>query len=255
MSFGQAEEYWRLQGSLSIGDRNLSTGDVAATGLRPLGDASELGFAPTIQYVEHRESQSGMRYKDAKIPHSPEVPVNITLDNLGSNNLRDFLNSTLATIATGSVTAEAITAPAAGRSFLLANPVVSGNVTLTPAASGTAFVSGTDYIQNGREIFVPTGSAMAGNEILAAYTKGAATSIDLFAASSKEYFLYFNGINTYNNKKITLTLWKVSFGIGSLTALISDQVTTMSLQGEALQEPLKVNVSNLGGFGFYHYQT
>jgi hypothetical protein len=216
-----------------------------------------LSITPSQTPVEHRESQSGKQFIDDQVDGQFDCAVSITLDNLGAANMVTFLQSTLTTISSGSVSAEAKTAPAAGQSFLLDNPVVSAFTSLTGSGGTPTYVNNTDYVRDGAQVYIPAGSALAagGVAVLANYTKGAASNLDLFGAANKNYFFYFNGINTSNNKKVTVKLWKVRFQVAELAALISDQYLTAPITGRALYEPLKANVSNLAGFGQLVYEN
>jgi hypothetical protein len=249
--FGLPEYYQRNAGTIYIADRNLATGGAAATGLEFIGDASELTLDPSQEFVEHMEHQSGDGKKDVRIPRMTTLAGSLVLDNTGAANFKRFLRGKLTAIGGATVTGEDHTAPAAGKSFLLEkNPAATPALTITPDPSGTAFTAGTDYVQEGRVIYVPTGSTMAGDPILAAYTAAASTQVDLFGENFKEYYLYFQGFNTVNRKAVTLELFKVSFDPAALGNLLGDEITQMTIAFEALFEPLKSS-GNLQGYGNY----
>jgi hypothetical protein len=178
---------------------------------------------------------------------------NLVLDNTGVQNFKAFMRGKEVVKAGSTVTGEAITAPAAGNSFLLAEPIVSDVTSITSDPVGTTFAAGTDYVVDGRVIYVPAGSTMAGDDILVNYTAAAAKRVEFFGVDFKEYFIYFQGRNTANNKRVALELFKVSFDPATLGNLLGDEVLTMTVAFEALFEPLKSS-SNLGGFGSYTIQ-
>jgi len=252
MAFNLPEYYQRNSGTIFIADRDLTTGTQAATGLTFIGDASELTLDPSQEFVEHTEHQSGDGRKDVKIPRMTSITGNLVLDNTGAANLRDFMRGKLTTIAGATVSAEEHTAPAAGKAFLLNSEIVTAVSSITPDPTGTAFIAGTDYIANGRVIYVPTGSAMAGDAILANYTSGAATKVDLFGEAFKEFYVYFNGYNTINKKRVSLELFKVSFDPATLGNLLGDEILNMTAGFEVLFEELQATSNDtLGGFGNY----
>jgi hypothetical protein len=249
MAFNLPEYYTRGAGKLFIADRNLATGGAAATGLEFLGDASEYTLDPSQEFVEHMEHQSGDGKKDVRIPRATTMTGNLILDNTAAANLKRFMRGKLATVSGATVTDEEHTAPAVGQSFLLDSPVATFT-SITPDPTGTAFVNGTDYIQDGRVIYVPTGSAMAGDPVLVNYTSAAHKTVDLFGETFKEFYVYFDGFNTINRKGFSLELFKVSFDPAALGNLLGDEIVQLTIAFEALFEPLKAT-SNLGGFGEY----
>jgi len=260
MAFNVPEYYQRNSGTIFISERSLTTGTRlltgAGSGLTFIGDASELTLDPAQEFVEHQEHQSGDGRKDVKVPRTTTLTGNLVLDNTGSANLRDFMRGKLSTIAGATITGESHTAPAAGKSFLLNSEIVTAVTSITPDPTGTAFVAGTDYIASGRVIYVPTASAMAGDAILANYTSGAATKVDLFGENFKEYYLYFNGYNTINKKRVSVELFKVSFDPATLGNLLGDEILQMTIAFEVLFEELQAsNNDTLGGFGNYVIQS
>lgn len=253
MAFNLPEYYQRNAGTIFIADRNLATGGAAASGLTFIGDASELTLDPTQEFVEHMEHQSGDGKKDVRVPRMTTLTGNLVLDNTGAANFRDFMRGKLTAVSGATVTNESHTAPAVGKSFLLDSAIVTAVDAITPDPTGTAFVAGTDYVADGRVIYVPEGSAMAGDAVLVDYTSGDATQVDLFGAQFKEYFLYFNGYNTINKKRVTVELFKVSFDPASLGNLLGDEIVQMTASFEVLFEPLKAD-SNLAGYGNFVIQ-
>lgn len=251
MAFNLPEYYQRNAGTIFIADRDLTTGGAAATGLEFIGDASELTLDPAQEFVEHQEHQSGDGKKDVRIPRMTTMTGNLVLDNTGAANFKRFMRGKLTAIAGATVTDESHTAPAVGKSFLLdKNPATTPAIAITSDPAGTTFVAGTDYIQEGRVIYVPTGSTLAGDPILVSYTSADSTQVDLFGENFKEYYLYFQGFNTVNRKAVTLELFKVSFDPAALGNLLGDEITQMTVGFEALFEPLK-STANLQGFGNY----
>jgi len=261
MAFNLPEYYQRNSGTIFIAERDLATGTRKITGtgagLTFIGDASELTLDPSQEFAEHSEHQSGDGRKDVRVPFSTTLTGNLVLDNTGTANLRDFMRGKLSTIAGATVTEETHTAPAAGKSFLLNSEIVTAVTSITDgAATPVPYTAGTDYIVNGRVIYVPVGSTMAGDSVEANYTSGNATKVDLFGENFKEYYLYFNGFNTINKKRVSVELFKVSFDPAGLGNLLGDEILQMTIAFEALFEELQAtNNTTLGGFGNYVIQS
>jgi hypothetical protein len=256
MAFNLPEYYQRNAGTIFIADRNLATGGAAASGLTFIGDASELTLDPSQEFVEHTEHQSGDGRKDVKIPRMTTLTGNLVLDNTGAKNMQNFLRGKLTTLSGATVTNEAHTAPAVGQAFLLNSEIVTAVGAITERGSTAAYAAGTDYIANGRVIFVPEGSTLAGEEIDVDYTSGSGSKVDLFGETFKEYYLYFNGYNTINKKRVAMELFKVSFDPATLGNLLGDEILQMTIAFEVLFEELKATSNDtLGGFGTYVYQN
>jgi len=260
MAFNLPEYYQRNSGTIFIAERDLTTGRYKKSGtgggLTFIGDASELTLDPSQEFVEHMEHQSGDGKKDVRVPRMTTMTGNLILDNTGAANFRDFMRGKLTTVAGATVSAEAHTAPAAGKSFLLNSSIVTSvtSITADPVPDPVVnYAAGTDYVVDGRTIYLPTASTMAGDAVLVNYVSGSATKVDLFGSDFKEYFLYFNGFNTINKKRVTVELFKVSFDPASLGNLLGDEIVQMTATFEALFEPLKAT-SNLGGYGEFTIQ-
>jgi hypothetical protein len=255
MAFGLPEYYQRLGGTIHIGERNQSTGGLASTGLHFVGDASELTFDAGQEFVEHMEHQSGDGKKDVRIPRMISLTGNMILDNTGAQNFKNFMRGVLTTEAGATISAEAHTAPAVGHSFLLDKPIVTAVTSITDVPTepdpAVPYTVGTDYVVDGRVVYVPVGSSMGGESVLANYTAAASKSASFFGAQFKEFYVYFQGYNTINKKGVALELYKVSFDAASMGNLLGDEIITMSINFEALFEPLLATAGNLAGIGNY----
>jgi hypothetical protein len=250
MAFNLPEYYTRGAGKLFIADRDLATGGAAATGLEFLGDASEYTLDPSQEFVEHMEHQSGDGKKDVRIPRATTMTGNLILDNTAAANLKRFMRGKLTSVAGATITAEAHVAPAAGQSFLLDHPVATFTSLTDDAATPVPYTAGTDYVRDGRVIYIPTGSTAASADVEANYVSASRKVVDLFGETFKEFYVYFDGFNTINRKGFSLELFKVSFDPAALGNLLGDEIVTLTIAFEALFEPLKAT-SNLGGFGEY----
>lgn len=251
MAFNLPEYYQRLSGTFHIANRNLSTGKNSG-GLYFVGDASELTLDTSQDFVEHMEHQSGDGKTDVRIPRQTTMSGSITLDNTGSQNFRNFLRGKLTATTGASVTAEAHSAPKPGTSLMLNSDIIAAWTSLTSSPAGTTYVNGTDYIREGRLLYIPVGSAIEEDDpLLANYTSGDSTQVDFMGEVFTEYFVLFQGYNTINKKRVSLELFKVSFDSASLGNLLGDEILTMTCPFTALFEPLQSSSGNLAGYGNY----
>lgn len=249
MAFNLPEYYTRGAGKLLIGDRDLTTGTLAGTGLEFLGDTSEFTLDVSQDFAEHKEHQSGDGRKDVRVPTALTVSGQMVVDNTGADNLRRFLQGVTTPVAGATITDEAYVAPGPGKAIVLQNPVE----TFTALADGVETkTAGTDYVVDGRAIYFPVGSTVAAEaNITVDYVSASHKTVDLFANRFKEFYLYFDGINTVYRKQFSLELFKVSLDAASLGSLLGDDMTLLTIPFEALFEPLQADLSNLSGYGNY----
>ncbi len=102
---------YSLQGKVWLGTR-LASGKAGA--LKWLGDNSELTLKLTTEKSERIESWSGNRLTSAVLQKAKKVEITLKPNQLSSNVLALALYGTVATIAAGTVTGEALPA---GRFF------------------------------------------------------------------------------------------------------------------------------------------
>jgi hypothetical protein len=242
--------YQLLSGTVFVGDRSLATGTLdGSKGLTFLGDTSELTLQPNQEFVEHIEHQTGQGHKDAKVPRTTTLKGNLTIDNTGVHNFQEFLRAKVTIVPDSTVTDEPYFAPAEGDSFAIGSWFIVSLASITNAAGTITYQPGVDYIQNGRMIYIPNGSAMAQTAIAVNYVSGYAIESSLFGKRFQELYLFFQGSNAINGEEVTIELFKVSFDPAKLGNLLGDDILQMSLGFDALYEPLQNNDSALGGFG------
>src|SRR2546426_566350 len=105
-TFDGNNHYYSGQGVVLVGDRDATTGK--PIGLIPVGNVSDLKIAIATTVVEHKESQTGQRGIDLRLTTETKANLSMTMQNFLASNLATALRGAAATIASGSVTAEAI---------------------------------------------------------------------------------------------------------------------------------------------------
>lgn len=241
-----ADKYFRGQGKVLIRATSGSNDS-----LRYVGNCSELMFNTNETFQEHQESYTGERRTDLRFKTQTQVTITVTMENTIKENWQLALKGSTTAQAGATVTAESHTAPAVGNYFALNKKYVTTLTSITSDPSGTTFVAGTDYVHEGTSnlIYVPAGSALAGDAILVNYTAGAADIVSSFNATATDYYLYFDGLNTVDsNKPVVVEAFKVSLNTTQQIALISDNLTQLQLQGTILYDPA-YDVSGGADFG------
>ena len=150
---------------------------------RYIGNVPEDGFVltPTVQKIEHMESQTGKNRKDAVLYPGQSLQLTVRMENVDVENLAQAIFGTSTTIAQGTVTNETHTAHR-GYSFFLNRPNLTSFTTITPTA-----VAGTDYNVNLKtgEIFIPKNSAIAdATEVQCSYIADAINRISGYTATN-----------------------------------------------------------------------
>ena len=223
---------------------------------RFVGNVPEDGLVltPTVQKVEHMESQTGKNRKDAVLYPGQSLQVTVRMENIDVENLAQAIFGTSATIPQGTVTNETHIAHR-GYSFFLNRPNVTSFTSLAPTA-----VLGTDYNVNLKtgEVFIPKNSAIDdASEVQCSYIAGAINRISGYTATNTELWVRFNGVNMADKlTPIVAEVFRVSFNPASALDFIKNAFPGMQLelQGEALYEPALETVAGYEG-GMYRIFT
>lgn len=244
------DKYFSGQGTVYIADRDNS-GNILA--FRDLGNVPKLSIEFSTDVTEHKESRSGQRLLDFRLPKENKAKVKLTLENFTKKNLMLLLYGTNTTKAGTGVTNEVMPSGlAVGDIYFVKYPVALTSVTVTDSAGSPAtLVNNTDY-----SVDATTGAITIKNlgsyvqPFKANYTYGAAELVQFFQAANKERALHFVGLNTADtNTKVTIDLYRIVFDpVGNLD-LINDDIAQFELEGSALYDSTRASDADLGGFG------
>jgi hypothetical protein len=240
-----------LSGRLSLGAYTGTTS--APTDLRFLGNCPEITIQPQENVAEHFSSQVPERPKDEIVQNQSMMTLTVTLEDTNKNNVALAMRGSITSSNSGTASAEAITAPAAGNYFQLSKPFFTAITSITSDPAGTTFDVGDDYVVEAPGlIYVPSGSTLAGTDILVSYTYPAMDAIKAFNADVEYYYLSYVGLNAaFNNAPVAAKMFKVRFKPTQQLQLVSQDFEKYQLQGEILYDA--VNSAD-GGF-YVQYQT
>lgn len=214
-------------------------------------------FKPTFENskLEHKESYSGQRLLDKTITTEVKAKVSATLEDWSQENLALAVRATNATVAAGSVTNEVLpTGLIAGDIVALKKQKVSA-IVVKDSTAGTPLVLVVDVDYKVLdadfgtiEIIDPTGFVQP---LQVSYTNAATKSSAFFSAAAKEIAIRFEGVNTAdNNAKVLAEIYKVSLDPTKELGLITNDLGTFVLEGNALVDPTKnANDPVFGPFG------
>lgn len=215
------------------------------SGLRAIGNTPELTLSITSESVDHFESKTGNRAKDAVLRKQTGVEVAGTLEELNKENIALVLSGKTIEIATSTMTDELLGAVTIGTVIDLGHRNLS-NVTFKDGSD--VAIADTDYVLDeafGTVIFT---KAVTG-AVKWSGTAGAVSRVTVADNIGGEYRLLFKGIETYSGDKVALTLWRVEFSPETELSLINDEWNSCQLSGSALADISKGNDDQLGIFG------
>ena len=236
--------YFSGQGAILVGDRDAITG--LPTGLRPVGNVSEVTISVETTEFEHKESCTGQRGIDITLTQEINVGLNMTLESINKENLALALFGTSSALTAASVTNQSV------RGYIglwspLAHVKVSA-VVVTNNLSTVTYVLGTDYLLNleAGSIFIVTGGAITNaQELFVDYSF--ALQDEIFAVTTGTApikYVRFEGLNTADtDKPVVIDLFKVSIKPLAELALISDEISQMALETKVLSDALRTSGS------------
>ena len=241
--------YYSGQGSLYVAKRNATTGK--PEGFIAVGNVPELTLDIEITKFEHKESESGARLLDLTVVKEKKGKFKFKLENLSLDNLAMGLFGETATVAGGTVvtgTPESIAIPMGAKSlrFPLAHPDVS-TVVVKDSTNVTTYTLGTDYSVDAKNgvIILPVNGAIvtaagsAATSIKVSYAYASYTNMEAFTSSAApERWLRFEGMNTIDNSRVVIDLYKAQFDPLTSYALINDEIGSVDMAGSLLADPL-----------------
>lgn len=217
---------------------------------RYLGNVPDFEIATDADVLEHTESTTGQRTVDFSMSKTKSATFKGTLEEVSKENLAYILNGNTSTISGGPVTGKSLGTVVAGTEIALGGYNVSA-VTIKDSASGTAATVDPSKYTIDAAFGTITFSDVAGYTmpLKADFTAGTAEVVTINDKESQEYELTFRGINTVNNDKVEVKLWRTKKDPGATFPLIHEEFGSYEINGRALSDASKSNDSALGLFG------
>ena len=232
--------YYSGQGSLMAAVRDTVTGK--PMGFERIGNVPELTLDIEVTNFEHKESESGARGLDLIINKERKGKFSFKMESITLDNLALGLMGASSTVAGATVTGETVKVYL-GLRTPLEHPDVSA-VTITIDA--TPLVLGTDYTldaANGVIIWPATATTnvSAGDTATVAYTYGGYDRLDAFTQSSaNERYLRFEGLNTVDDSRVIVDLYRCQFDPLTGYGLINEELASVDVTGSLLADPFIV---------------
>lgn len=231
-------EYFMGQGMVFIGTKDAATGE--AQGLRHLGNVTDLKISNKTNTLELKEAMTGQRGLAKRLTTEVGASFSATLESLNKENLAIALRGTFTDVVGGTVVKK--TFKAFKGSVLRLDHIGISAVTVYDEATGLVpYDAGTDYVVNDNNLSIPltgdiaTADSGAGFDVKVSYTYAAQEKIESFTAGEKEYWVYFDGLNTADeNKAVVVDLYKIAMDPLKELALINDKQAEIVFEGSCL---------------------
>lgn len=240
-----------LQGKVYLGER-LSSGKPGA--MHWVSDAALLNVSATVSEEKRTESYSGSRLTSATLNTGTEVTLNLTLNHATARNLALGLYGEQRTVASGSITSEALPAGLVdGDSVVLDRGEITSLVIEDSAGTPVELTLDTHY-----EIVSAAGGVIKFLDVAgftqpftADYDNGASLDVTMFTQQAPVRYLMLDGVNTVDGggESVRARLYKCKFNPVSQLDLINSNFGEIALTGTALFDDQSAADAALGGFG------
>lgn len=243
-----SQEFMSLQGATHLA-RNIAGNALV---LRELGNQTSVKLSIESESYTRNETKSGKRQKVLDAPKTRGVNLEITLDEQKRDDVALAFQAELSTTQSGSITDEPLEGILKAGDEIKLDGFNLTAVTLTDstAAPVTAEV-GTHYSVDEKYGTIKILSLDGLTQPLkASYMAGETESVVLFSLpDDAEYYLLFKGINSINDKRLALELWRFKPTVNGEMDFINEETGEISIQGSAYADMTKTADPKLGGFG------
>lgn len=241
-------EFLSLQGATHLA-RNI---DGQAKILRELGNQTQLKLSIESDKMEKYETKTGKRQKVFEMTKTRGVNLEMVLDEQKREDIALAFQAQM-----NSTQAESVADAAIGDTLAVGDVVKLDGFNLTDlvitdsTSSPVTADAGIHYEVNEQYGTVKILSLDGLTQPLkASYMTGETETTVLFTLpDDAEYYMLFEGINSTNDKRLALELWRFKPEVQGEMDFINEETGEISINGSALADPQKNNDPKLGGFG------
>jgi len=214
--------------------------NVAGAAFFELGNCSALGIAVETERKQLRDFRQPGGGIYNQVDRITAVNLTLTAHDLSPMNLALATNGTTSAVATGPVTDELALAVKGQYVGLKGQP--SAITSVSPAASGTAYVAGVDYVFQNGGLFIPAASAIAaatGNtpNIKVTYAQKKGSLVQALVTASPELEFMFLGLNEADSgSAVTVNVWRSKLAPAQNLALIGDDYAALEMTGSVMAD-------------------
>lgn len=223
---------------------------------RFLGDAPAFDLGFETQVLETKESTTGQRQTVSRLLQEKTATLALTLHEHTRQNMALAFFGDDAVLPGASVTNEIFTAGvtiADGDFARLANAFVSSVVIKDSNGTPATLAEGVDYrvesANHGTIEFLANVGTYT-QPFTADYDYASQQNVRMLTQALTEKWIRLDGLNTANaDNPVLVELYRVSFDPAELLNMISDELSTLVLNGSALYDSTKETDPVLGTFG------
>ncbi|MGB5886601.1 MAG: hypothetical protein WBG77_07690 [Acinetobacter venetianus] len=242
-------EFLSLQGASHLA-QNLPSG---VRVLRELGNQTGVKLGISSDTYSKYETKSGKRQKIGEWTKTRDVTLEITLDEQKKEDVALAFQAQI--VATGSTTIQDLDLGSELKvgdvikldGFNITDLMISDSTSGTPVqlVEGTHF--SYDPAFGKLNILNLTGLTQP---LVADYTQGDSKASVIFSMpDDAEYYFLFEGVNSINDEKIAVELWRFKPTVDAEMDLINEETGEITINGSALADTAKQEDAKLGGFG------
>ena len=242
-------EFLSLQGASHLA-RNLTNGTKI---LRELGNQTGVKLTISSETFARYESKSGKHQKIGEWTKTRDVELEITMDEQKQEDIALAFQAEIKEIATSNIQDKNLGIGLKVGDivkldgFNISDLMISDSKAVTP----TELIEGQHYSYDASfgkvQILDITGLTQP---LIADYTTGDAKATVIFSMpDDAEYYYLFEGINSINDKKLALELWRFKPSVDGEMDFINEETGEISIKGSALADATKQQDEKLGGFG------
>lgn len=229
-----------LQGELFLAK---ITNGVVGTYLT-VGNMPKLELNIKSDTVDHYESKTGNRAKDAVLYKQTALSMKGTLEEVTKQNLAKVMSGNSIEVASQVLADISLGSVKAGQMINLgyrnlSNVVFkSGSASVDPTKYALDSTFGTvTFLEDITDVVTWSGTA------------GAVTRTTIANNVGTEYAALFKGVDTYSGDKVVVEIWRLQLSPETTFDLINEKFSSYDISGDALADSTKSNDVELGPFG------
>lgn len=206
-----------------------------------LGNCSQLDLAFNENKLEQKDYQDAGGATINTVANVESVVATVTALSLHPENVKLALRGLIAKNAAGGVTDEPAVAFPDGYIPFAFPYDKSVDPVVTDQSGSTTYVEGRDYELKNAGILILSGTGATitspNTAIKLDYTKAASTTIEGLMEATKDYEVFFDGLNeAESGKAVSIVMHKVKFNYTQALAIISDDFGSLPMTFDILKD-------------------
>lgn len=234
------------QGAIYIAE---TLGDGKRGDARWIGDTGKVNVSISEDLETRKENYTGQRGTSSVLRTGLDVSVELNLRYADAENLAMGLHGKLKIVEGGTVSGEVFPETSAGRMIILNHGAIS-DLRITDS-TGQALTENQHYrirSEKGGVIEI-LDLASFQQPLKANYAYSGSKNLSVLTLKPKPVYLFVDGVNTVDNSRDRVHLYKVEFQPLSNLGLIDESLGEITLNGKCLVDTVNQLDPDLGGYG------